>query len=174
MTVGRDEGVAIEIPWGDEMEQVGHEQQPEQQAEAAGGVPQPETEPAPTRGGWKSFIVIAAVVVVALIGFGVLRSADLFTPRFEKAADACEVPWLFALGDEGKTLALSGGGEEATMYSIEDIACILNELDVPDSVLLRIDSTRALDGQQVAEWDGITARWTYHPDPGLSIILTEE
>lgn len=152
-----------------------HEQWPEQPTEATEALtPSDESPQAPaTRVNWKRNIVIATAIGVVLVGFTALYNSGAFTPRFEKAADACEVPWLFALGDEGKTLALGGGGEEATMYSIEDIACILNELDAPDSVLMQIDSTRALDGMQVAEWDGITARWTYHPEPGLNIILTE-
>ncbi|WP_269142641.1 hypothetical protein [Georgenia yuyongxinii] len=32
-------------------------------------------------------------------------------------------------------------------------------------------STRALDGRQTAEWDGVVATWSFHPDDGLDVIL---
>ena len=44
---------------------------------------------------------------------------------------------------------------------------------VPSYVVSHIDSTRALDGQQVDEWDGISARWTFHPESGLHLVLRE-
>lgn len=37
----------------------------------------------------------------------------------------------------------------------------------------QMDSTRALDGMQTAEWDTFEAKWTYHPDDGLDVIITE-
>lgn len=136
---------------------------------------QTEVAPASDERKWRKVLVGGMIGAVALtVAGGVYSLSGASTPRFERAADACEVPWLLILGDDGRTMTISGGGEKETMYSIEDIACILDELEVPDSMLSRMDSTRALDGQQVGEWDGITARWTYHPEPGLSLILTED
>ena len=34
-------------------------------------------------------------------------------------------------------------------------------------------AARALDGQQTDEWDGISARWTYHPEDGLHLVLRD-
>ena len=43
----------------------------------------------------------------------------------------------------------------------------------PTTVIAQMDSTRALDGTRDATWDGMTATWTYHPDDGLDVILTD-
>ncbi|WP_225498444.1 hypothetical protein [Arthrobacter sp. M4] len=56
---------------------------------------------------------------------------------------------------------------------MSDIACILKAVNVPDSVVSQMDSTRALDGMQRASWDKISASWTYHPDNGFRVILSE-
>ena len=50
---------------------------------------------------------------------------------------------------------------------------VLTELEVPCYVTSHIDSTRALDGQQTDEWDGISARWTFHPESGLHLVLRD-
>jgi len=39
-------------------------------------------------------------------------------------------------------------------------------------VISRMSATRALDGMQDGQWEGISASWTYHPDDGLNITLT--
>ena len=57
---------------------------------------------------------------------------------------------------------------------IERIACSLGEIGTPDHVIAQMDGTRALDGMREAEWDGFTAKWTYHPDDGLDVILTHQ
>lgn len=119
----------------------------------------------------KSLIVIA--VVAALI-LGVRVVKELSVPRLEKVAEACELPSLLVVHDNGKSLSVRAGGKEASFSKIEDIACVLRELEAPNYVIAHIDSTRALDGQQTAQWDGFTARWTYHPDPGLSLTLIDD
>lgn len=88
--------------------------------------------------------------------------------RMEYAAGACKLQTgtTANFGDEGLTLTLSGN----MLFSMQE--CILNELDVPDSVLAQIGATRALDGMQRAEWGTVKATWTYHPDDGLDLILT--
>ena len=43
-----------------------------------------------------------------------------------------------------------------------------------DYVTQHIESTRALDGMQTDEWDDMKARWTYHPDDGLSLTLIDQ
>jgi hypothetical protein len=77
------------------------------------------------------------------------------------------------LGDAGRTLILDTQGKDdiggAPMVTL---GCILQELRAPDSVIAHMDSTRALDGRQTDEWDGISAAWTYHPDAGLDLTLT--
>lgn len=90
---------------------------------------------------------------------------------FEAALEACDSPLWATLGDDGDTLVLDMEGDESVGMNITDTVCILTELDVPQSVISRMDNTRALDGVQTAEWDGVTASWSYHPDDGLDMIL---
>jgi hypothetical protein len=89
------------------------------------------------------------------------------------AATTCDVEtnsWI-VLGDEGQSIAMQSEGAEASGADYADVLCILDALDVPDSVLNRIDNTRALDGRQSATWDQLTASWGYHPDNGLDIVI---
>lgn len=91
----------------------------------------------------------------------------------ESALETCDVTpgAYFALGDDGTSLSLQTAGAESPGADLADVACVLTEVDVPDSVLTRIDSTRALDGRQEASWDDLDASWGYHPDSGLDLVL---
>ncbi|MFD1210655.1 hypothetical protein ACFQ36_01190 [Arthrobacter sp. GCM10027362] len=90
------------------------------------------------------------------------------------AADAC-----FAasdggveIGDEGRSLTLQTRGNESfSGTSFITVACILRELEIPDSVMNRMGNTRALDGRQDAEWADYAASWSYHPDSGMNVIV---
>lgn len=89
------------------------------------------------------------------------------------AADACGTDRVsgITLGDDGRSITMDSEGEESSGASLDDVACVLRELDVPDSVISKFDSTRALDGGQQATWDDLDASWTYHPDDGLDIVI---
>ncbi|THV22824.1 hypothetical protein [Glycomyces paridis] len=77
------------------------------------------------------------------------------------------------IGDEGATLVIDrAGAEEMPGATLSQLDCLLGELDVPDSVVERIQNTRALDGYQEADFDGYTASWTFHPDDGLNLTIT--
>ena len=92
------------------------------------------------------------------------------------AVEACEVEdnrWI-SIGDKGQSLSMDSFGEESDGADFTDIFCVLDELDTPDSVIKRINSTRALDGRQSADWDGLSASWGYHPDNGLDIVIEVE
>lgn len=93
-------------------------------------------------------------------------------PRFEAAARACGN--AVDVADGGKTIfADTKGKEDAAGLSVEQVTCVLQQLGVTRAVLQHMDSTRALDGQQTDEWDGIKARWTYHPNAGLGLTLVD-
>ena len=91
------------------------------------------------------------------------------------ASSTCELNFTTGatLGDGGRTLMLDTKGEEdSSGVSIEKVACVLSTVDTPDAVISALDSTRALDGRQHANWDNIDAEWSYHPNSGLNLILT--
>ena len=127
---------------------------------------------------WVAITIPLGVAAVALLaGPPIIHAAqEAMTPRLEKAADTCNLMTLLIVSDEGKTLTLTTAGKSgksASYTDIEDVACVLTELEVPSYVVSHIDSTRALDGQQTDEWDGISARWTFHPEDGLHLVLRD-
>ena len=125
---------------------------------------------------WVAITIPLGVAAVALLaGPPIIHAAqEAMTPRFETAAEACELVPLLVVADKGTTLTLTTAGESGVSYTdIEDVACVLAKLEVPSYVVSHIDSTRALDGQQTDEWDGISARWTYHPESGLHLVLRD-
>ncbi|QAV70834.1 hypothetical protein ESZ53_10515 [Salinibacterium sp. UTAS2018] len=89
------------------------------------------------------------------------------------ATETCGVEdsLYIVVGDDGASLSMDSTGEESKGAPYSDILCVLDELDTPDSVLNRINSTRALDGRQSADWGNFSASWGYHPNSGANIII---
>jgi hypothetical protein len=90
---------------------------------------------------------------------------------FDRAVRYCGVG---DVKDNGATLLIDMAGNKAgsgkLTYANEK--CLLEHLKAPTSVTEKMNATRALDGRRDAQWDGITAEWSYHPDNGLDVILT--
>ncbi len=118
--------------------------------------------------------LVIGLVVIPAIGnvAGGIISATKPSP-ITAATETCGVEnsQYIVVGDEGQSVSMDSVGEESEGAEYADILCVLNELDVPDSVLNRINSTRALDGRQTADWDNFTASWGYHPNSGANIII---
>lgn len=120
----------------------------------------------------KTAATIATVGALLLTACGGNSGYD-----FAAITEECDVPTTTAysrLLDDGAGYAMNTRGEESHGVTDRAFACVLHKIDIPDSVLARMNATRALDGMQTAEWDNITAAWTYHPKDGLSIILTSD
>lgn len=143
--------------------------------------------------GWTLWLPI---VVLALAGCGGSSDASTPTPSaatssapaeslIQQARRSCELDGVYrdyaTLGDSGYSITMIGMPADPTYANygkvtglpIEHMACVLKAVAVPDSVVSQIDATRALDGMQKASWDKFSASWTYHPDHGLRVILTE-
>lgn len=144
------------------------------------------------------FWVPLAVVVAAAVA-GTIITVVLLTAGDDSASSARSNPFLVApvtkpvtepvaplkqasatctagtLADMNKTLLIDMAGTEygSGGATVDDIVCVLAELDAPQSVMARMQSTRALDGMQTTDWSGFEATWTYHPDDGLDLILTQ-
>jgi hypothetical protein len=118
--------------------------------------------------------LVLGLAVIPTIGnlAGGIASATQPSP-ITSATETCGVEnnQYIKVGDEGQSLTMDSYGEESEGAEFEDILCVLNELETPDSVLNRINSTRALDGRQTGDWDNFTASWGYHPDNGLDIVI---
>jgi len=89
-------------------------------------------------------------------------------------ADASTTCTAGTLADDDHTLVVDMAGEEmgTGAATIEDVLCVLAELEAPQAILARMESTRALDGMQSATWSTYEVTWNYHPDDGLDLIIT--
>lgn len=148
------------------------------------------TPPPPPTPAGRSWVLVTVLLTAAGFGLGLLiglnasdgASADSGPASGWDGADAstvlgdvaawCAPDSLYVeVLDDGAGLSVSGTGNESEGASLTEVACVLAELEVPESVLSRIDRTRALDGTQDASWGDLDASWTYHPDSGLSLII---
>jgi hypothetical protein len=124
-------------------------------------------------------VVVAAIITTVFLATspesGMKPAADMF-PVSSPLAEASETCTAGTLGDDDQTLMVDMAGEElgSGTASVEDVMCVLNELDTPQAILAQMASTRALDGMQSAEWSTYAVKWTYHPDNGLDLIITHE
>lgn len=92
----------------------------------------------------------------------------------------CE-PEFATLAADGSSLLIDTNpyDRSSSKYEDEAIEAIYNvneALGLPDSVISKMSETRAIDGMQTYEGDGIELSWTYHPDNGLEVLysLTED
>jgi len=123
------------------------------------------------------FILPAIAVLLVIAGLFIWRNA---TPsRVEKAYDSCRglhsSPGVIELADEGHSILVDTGasvpGFEDRDFSV--LGCLTRNLSTPQSTLANIDSTTALMGRQSEEHDGITYEWSYHPDNGFIMTITD-
>lgn len=119
--------------------------------------------------------IVTVVLVESQSEVGSLSGfiADVDT-QLEIAAGVCGVSGV--ISDEGHTMTLSrvAAEENPGPVSYSEYECVLNELDTPQSVRSHMGQTRALDGMQTNDWDDFEALWTYHPDNGVNITITEK
>lgn len=120
------------------------------------------------------YIAIPVAIVAVVILLFVLAAPK---NPFPSAIDACGVSdgnsYIY-IGDNGKTLLMDGEGEESAGAPSADVWCVLQELNVPDSTVARMEKTSSLMGVVSDSWDGISADWSYHPDNGFDVVLKFE
>lgn len=121
--------------------------------------------------------IVAAGIALAGCG-GAEKEAASPSPspssRIPAAVTGCDSVSLNAISDGGTTVTMKTKGTvHAPAATFEGIMCVLKKLGAGTAVLDHIGTTRALDGQQTDEWDGVKARWTYHPDDGLQITVVD-
>ena len=89
----------------------------------------------------------------------------------EQVAASCGV----SAASDGQSITMrTAGAKAAGRESIKDVACILAGLKAPQHIYSLIDATRALDGMQSESWGDYVARWTYHPDNGLTMVIAHK
>ena len=118
-------------------------------------------------------VVALAVATIPSLVSGASGMASGFGPTpIEAAVHACDAAGEFIrIGDDGWSLTMRSVGEEDDGASFVDIFCVLEELDVPDSIVSRMEATRALDGRLDGSWADFAVSWGYHPDSGIDIVI---
>lgn len=84
--------------------------------------------------------------------------------------DADDVTEVITLADEGHTVIADTGSELGDFYPIE---CLFAELKTSSALTSQMSSTTAMMGVQEASEGALTYKWSYHPDNGLNLIITE-
>lgn len=128
--------------------------------------------------------IVAAIATTAGITFALMGSGDKDSSNSASPFTLNEFPLRQAftecrtgdLGDGDHTLVIDSSGEEPASgsASLTGLTCVLDELETPQSVISKMNRTRALDGMQSATWGDFEASWTYHPDDGLDLIITQK
>ena len=117
------------------------------------------------------FLLAIFLSVGAYVGMSYLRTVA--ANNLAHSLDACSVSSPYArLASDTTSLTLVAYGDGANGLSQTDFRCILDELDTPSSVRERMLITRAVDGAQHEEWNVYRVTWTYHPEDGLSVVLS--
>lgn len=89
----------------------------------------------------------------------------------EQVAASCGV----SAASDGRSITVrTASAKAAGGKSVKDVACVLVGLGAPQHIYSLIDATRALDGMQSESWGDYVARWTYHPDSGLIIVIAHK
>lgn len=125
--------------------------------------------------------IVAVAMLAAIVSSGLVgcAKAEPPPPRFLTAVEKCHIKGHDGVQyrDKGASLILTTAGEddwESDDIVWSNIECVLKKTKVTAATTDRMLSTRALDGMQDAEWKGIHASWTYHPDNGFNISLEDK
>lgn len=130
-------------------------------------------------------LTIAGIVLFAVVFLGAaiwLGNNSRKTNSLSNAMNSCQQQvdadeWeLYTGGDDAtyrmpdsKTLVMDGASTDDPI-----LQCLIDEIDMPNSVRSKINQTRALDGIMTDSWDGISASWSYQSDKGLDMFLEEK
>jgi hypothetical protein len=87
------------------------------------------------------------------------------------ARDSCGLEYNAYVDVDEAGMAIEGEGQEDRGLKMDKVWCILDQLDLPDSIKTRMRSTTALQGVVEGQWGDYEASWTYHPDNGLDIFI---
>jgi hypothetical protein len=119
----------------------------------------------------RTLATAVASVALAVLAAGCGGASEASTTGLEDGYQACQ----FKDGGDGLEIADAGDTiiVDTGSGSIEALACLLVKLDTPTSVVSEIDNTTALMGSQHAESGDYKYQWSYHPDNGLNMVITD-
>ncbi|MEP7740124.1 hypothetical protein ABKW28_20955 [Nocardioides sp. 31GB23] len=92
-------------------------------------------------------------------------------PEAFAACDADDVTEVISMADAGRTVLV----ETRTEYgATQPVNCLFSLLGTSAAVTAQVDATTSLMGLQEVTEATLTYKWSYHPDSGLNMIITEE
>ena len=113
------------------------------------------------------FATVASVVALAMLVGGQKQ-------EFATAVSACKAAPHATVAADGSSLVMNTFGNNQPGMSVVTLSCVLRELDAPESLMQRMETTRAIDGTREETWGSFRATWTYHPDQGLYVVISRE
>lgn len=112
------------------------------------------------------FATVASVVALAMLVGGQKQ-------EFATAVSACKAAPHATVAADGSSLVMNTFGNKQPGMSVVTLSCVLRELDAPESLMQRMETTRAIDGTREETWGSYRATWTYHPDQGLNVVISD-
>ncbi len=73
--------------------------------------------------------------------------------------------------DDGATLIIDTQSDEG---ALKGLTCLFDKLGTSSAVRAQVASTTAMMGAQEGRDDGLSYRWSYHPENGLNMTITED
>jgi len=80
-----------------------------------------------------------------------------------------QIPEFFQVADEGKTFIANGVKSDMVGF----LGCFLTEFDTPQAIVAAMDATTSMMGRQEQSDGDMSYQWTYHPDNGMNLIVTD-
>lgn len=119
----------------------------------------------------KNKTTAALIVAASLLTLTGCSGTTRLDRPLRTAAEKCHISEAVAYDGKSATMRIKSYAS-GTTYSTEQLACLLVETSAPSSIGAHMDATRSMDGMQEDQWEGLKARWTYHPDKGMNITIS--
>lgn len=122
----------------------------------------------------KKLFIISLMVVMILVLFLGCSSVNFESIRDDLMSENSDAVLWSVVADDGSYLTIDTNfSDTEDMFDEEAYSAIeaINEkLDLPESLIEKMNSTSANDGIQTAEHNSILIRWSYHPNNGLEVM----
>lgn len=129
----------------------------------------------------KTVLGIGAVVlagILILIIFVYHRNANELRNAFEAAGGENFCGEWATVSRDGSYLTIDTNPADVDDFYDGDALTVIRKINsalgLPDSLIEKMMSTRAMDGRQSASYGNIAITWTYHPNEGLEIMYERE
>ena len=90
----------------------------------------------------------------------------------QKAYDNCTAQ------DSGDTMDVTDGGhtlvfDTGSTGDVDGVGCAVVDLNTPDRIITNMDATSAMMGRQSEKANGLLYEWSYHPDTGMQLVISD-